>query len=485
MKMDKIDVIVIGGGSAGMVASMTAADEGAKVLLIEKTDVLGGTMYLSGGSSVGAATKMQFEAGILDDSPSRFYAECMQEEYARKVCNPDILWYYCQNTGPAVDWLDSLGAYPAEFRGPRASIYGEPWTVKRAYFTEENILGGDKYLKVFASELDKRIKRGDVEVLFNTSATEFIMKNGKIAGVKAKDADGAVKEYSAPAIILSTGGFTSNLDLVRKYKWPETGGISSVGWHGCTGDGLIMCEKIGVKLANMDQEMAPYPGGVPDPHNPGRQLTAANMDAYPGAIWVDINGKRRNREDAGMRMIETRLAIQDAPEMTVFVILDQKIRDENPSIFFNMFDAGKTWEEFDKMANEGVLVKKADTLEELATTLGINALNFKESIERYNGFVAAGKDEDFGRQELKYKIENPPFYGIRTVPVVVMSNGGPATNDRMQVLDENDKIIPGLYAAGEITGYRGFGTGSGNMGCVVFGKRAGTLAAQYAMFLSK
>ena len=185
-------------------------------------------------------------------------------------------------------------------------------------------------------------------------------------------------------------------------------------------------------------------------------------------------------------MAETRLALGNAPEMTLIAILDKRIKDENRSVFFNVYGAqvpsmNKTWEEFEQMAQDGSIVKKADTLDELAVKLELDPAVFKETISTYNGYVTAGKDLEFGRQELKYKIETPPFYGVKTCPTVVMSNGGPATNDRQQVIHENGRIIPGLYAAGEITAYRGMGTGSGNIGAMLFGKLAGRKAAEYAL----
>jgi fumarate reductase flavoprotein subunit len=424
---------------------------------------------------------MQFEAGILDDSPSQFYADCMQEARARETCDPEVLWYYCQYTGFAIDWLDSLGAYPSDMRGPRDSIYGEPWTRKRAYFTEEGIQGGDKYLKVILAEYDKRIARGDIEVLFNTTLCDLITENGVVTGVKTIDPNGKEIDYKVKAVILCTGGYSSNLDMVRKYKWPNATDMVSIALPTCTGDGLEMCIKAGAELVNMDQEMAPNLGGIPDLENPGRRFAVTDMDKYPGTIWVDLNGKRIVNEDAGQRMPKTRLAIQSAPEMKAIVILDKKIKEENRSIFKSMFDQGKTWEEFEEIANEGKLVQKADTIKDLAAKLGIDGDVLQGTVTKYNSYVDAGNDPDFGRQDLRYKIENPPFYAFVTLPTVVMSFGGPKNNGKQQVLDKTGKVIPGLYVAGELAGYKGFGTGSGNIGGIVFGKRAGQVAAQYAL----
>jgi fumarate reductase flavoprotein subunit len=207
------------------------------------------------------------------------------------------------------------------------------------------------------------------------------------------------------------------------------------------------------------------------------------MDKYPGAIWVNIEGKRVVNEDSGVYMPETRLAMFNAPEMTLMVILDRKIKEENDSILVGWFGVSeKSWQWFEDKAEEGIVIKKADTIEELGRSMGIDVQTLKETIAGWNGYVEAGQDLEFGRKDLSCKIEAPPFYAIRTVPAVLISAGGPATNARQQVLDVDDKVMPGLYAAGELTGYRAFGTGSLNTGCIVFGRQAGLMAAQYALY---
>ena len=478
MKEKDTDVIVVGTGGAGLVAAITAADEGAKVLQVDKMPQMGGTFLESQGTSVGVATKIQFEAGIYDDSPSLFYSDCMKESRAREVCDPEILMFYCQHCGHAVDWLDSLGAYTSEERQPIAPIYGEIWTASRVYRASSAM----NYLNVILAEHEKRVGRGDIQVLLNTIVSDLIQEEGRIVGVRTKGEDGIGRDYKARAVILCTGGFASNIDLMRKYKFPQAKEILSVAAACATGEGLIMCQKVGTKLVNMDQPLAPYLGGVPDPDNPGRAIAHVNMDKYPGAIWVNIEGKRVVNEDNGVYIPETRLAMLNAPEMTLIVILDKKIKDENDSILVEWFGVSEhSWRWFEEKAKEGIVIKKAKTVEELGHSLGINAQTLKETIATWNGYVDAGQDLEFGRKDLPYKIENPPFYAIKTVPVVLISAGGPATNVRQQVLDMTGRVIPGLYAAGELTGFRAFGTGSLNTGCIVFGKQAGMIAAQYAL----
>jgi succinate dehydrogenase/fumarate reductase flavoprotein subunit len=406
-----------------------------------------------GGTTTGAQTKIQFENGIYNDSPQLFYAECMKHRKAREYCDSEILGYYCQQSGPAVDWLDSLGVFAPHLRYPIPGTYGEDWSIPRCYYMRTDIV---KYL---LKEYDKRVNRGDIEFALRTTVTDLIQEDRNIVGIRAKGKDGVKRDYRAGAVILCTGGFGSNLELLRKY---------------------IMCEKIGAKMVNLDHPicMGPYLGGVPNPKKPGRRIAHVNMTQYPGVIWVDLNGKRVVNEDAGEMNPEPKNALENAPDQTLMVILDQKIMDENPPILHRWVGVPeRSWEWFKEKAEEGVIIFKADTIEELGTLMGIDPATLKGTVDTYNGYVAAGKDADFGRQELVYKIQNPPFYGIKTGVLTPVSSGGPAHNIRQQVIDESDKVIPGLYIAGEISGFQGFGTATFSMGNIIFGKLSGKMAA--------
>jgi len=468
------DVIVVGSGGAGMMAAMAAADEGARVVHFEKMPRIGGCWAGRGGTTTGAQTGMQFEAGIYEDSPHLFYADCMKDRKARERCDPEVLMFYCQRAGQAVDWLDSLGSYPPEVRQPRPGIYGEAWSVPRCYPVLKPLSD------VILAEYEKRVSRGDIEVHTYTTVTDLLEKEGRVWGARAKVKDGSRSDHRAGAVIVCTGGFGSNIALIRRYNLPNVKDIMTTTPSFARGDGLIMCEKVGARLVNMDHTVAtgPYGGGVPNPANPERQIAHVNMNKYPGAIWVDTNGRRVVNEDCGMLSPEFREALAETPEQTLVVVLDRKIRDENKPILVTFFGVQeRSWEWFDKKAEEGVLIKKASTIEELGNRLGVNARNLKDTITRWNGYVAAGKDPEFDRKEPGYKIESPPFYAIPTGSLLIASSGGPAVDVRQQVLGVTGKVIPGLYVAGEIAGFQGYGTGMFNMGNFVFGQQAGRMAA--------
>ena len=479
MKLSHVDVIVVGSGGAGVMAAIAAADEGAKVLQFEKQSAIGGIFATRGGTTSGAQTRMQFEAGI-DDNPYKFYNDCMGDPKARKWCDPGILMYYCQRAGQEVDYLDSLGAYPPEQRRPFPGIYGENWPTLRCYFPRRD------FPALLFAEHEKRIQRGDIEIQFNTAVTDIIEEAGKVVGVRAREDGGTARDYRAGAVIICTGGFGANIELIRKHNLTQANDIMTLSPTFCTGDGLLMCDKIGVQMVNLGHTVptGPYLGGVPDVDNPGEQIAHVNLTKYPGAIWVDLNGKRLANENGGYLVPPPKNAVAIAPGQTMIVILDQKIMEENESILVPWMGTeppARSWEWFKEQAAAERVITRADSIEGLASSVGIDPRALKDTVTRYNGYVTAGEDEDFGRPDLDYKLENPPFYAIRTGVLVIASCGGPRNNIRQQVLDRNDKVIPGLYVAGEASGYQGFATGMYTMGNLVFGKQAGRMAAGEAL----
>jgi fumarate reductase flavoprotein subunit len=289
------DVIIVGSGGAGLMAAIFAADEGAKVMVIDKGPRLGGTFLISEGTSVGCQTKMQFEAGIIDDTPDLFYADCMKEARARKVCDPEYLKFYCRESGTMIDWMYDRGAY-ASAKKCLMPMYGEAWSRGRMYVVDS----AKVYLEIILKEYKQRESRGDVRSLLDTRVTGLVTDKGRVTGVKCTDKKGVAREYHGGAVIVATGGFCGNLDLMRKYKHPEAKAIVNVGWPDATGDALAWFEQVNAKMVNMDQELLPYMGTVPEPQDLSRPLAHLNMNKIGGGIWVDLNGKRVSDEDCNL-----------------------------------------------------------------------------------------------------------------------------------------------------------------------------------------
>jgi len=212
------DVIVIGAGGAGMMAAIAAADTGAKVLHLEKMPTIGGCWADRGGTFTGAQTKMQFRAGIYNDSPHIFYSDLMHWQSTRQYSQPEVLRFYSEHAGEAVDWLDSLGAFVPPMDKPFPGQYGDAWTVLRSYGIRGPIL------RFILPQYQKRIDRGDVTLLTSTTVTSLIQKGGRVIGVRAKGESGMEGDYQSGAVIVCTGGFGSNPELVKR-NLPEASHI--------------------------------------------------------------------------------------------------------------------------------------------------------------------------------------------------------------------------------------------------------------------
>jgi len=463
------DVIVVGAGMSGMVAAIEAADYGADVVLFEKTSRLGGTAVVAGGSISGANALMQYEAGITDDSAELFYADIYR--LGRGEHDPELAWKHVEEAGLAVDYMDKMGVDFGD-REPGNTAY-DPFDVDRQYMAAD---GGAGYTSVLEEEVAARVERGHIDLRMQTKVTGLIQDEcGGVVGVNVEDVEsGDTAEYASGAVILATGGYAANLDLVKRYNFDNA---RTAALPHATGDGFEMAEEIGAGFANMDYLPA-YPGSIPLPESPERHELSAEVEDYPGAIWVDKYGRRMSSEH-DLTTGERQAVWAEAPANKVFIILDEGIRSDNASII-----AGHDWERFEELLDDGV-VKSADTVEELAEALGVDVSGLHDTVDAYNQFVEQGEDEDFDRSELEYKLENPPFYGIKTYPFVLLTKGGPTMNTNAQILDEHGRVIPGVYQTGELVGGANIG-GQGSVGGlahtinVVWSRISGQHAAAYA-----
>lgn len=478
LPFDKADVIVIGCGFAGMNAALSAAEAGANVVVLEKTGKRGGAANVGGATLSGAGTKMQAEANVVD-SPELLYQDFVDKNAnigGNANFNEELARFYAEHSGEAVDWLDSLGADLGDRIPKNPSLY-EPMNVPRQY-------GGDmkSYLKVVGDLLDAQVEAGKVAILYYTEATELIMEGAAVTGVKATAQDGSEVEFLAPATIMCTGGYGYNKELLLEYNFkdclttcPETS----------TGDGFRFARQAGGVLQNMEH-ISTYAGGVRDGDSFLKTMGVRIKD-FPYMIFVNREGQRFVDElgaEDGTDYDEI-TAWWGKDDNEVFIMFDQAMVDDLRAQEKPIFSYDNDWSQWDGAVEKGEQVFKADTVAEAAKLAGIDAANLEATIARYNGFVDAGKDADFGRTREMKKFETGPYYIIRTVPYVMITSGGPWMNDRCQLLNADGEVIPGLYQAGEIVGgnnISGHTTYGGvqNTGCIVWGKQAGAQAAAYA-----
>ena len=467
------DVIVIGAGFSGMNAALEAATNGAKVYLIDKNSDMGGSIRFAGGTTSAAGAQMQIDAGV-EDSPENFQQDIVRMGGGTNI--PELTKKHTECAAEAIDWLDSLGADFGD-RQPKMSSSYDAFNVPREY----RVTGGGRAMAELVKPLvEEQVEAGNISLMLSTEVADIIVEDGTVKGVELTDG----REFRADATILATGGYGHNEELLHRYNYAN---VLTMSPSFVTGDGYKFAEKAGAAFSNMDYLPA-YPGGVPVD---GFDVTCtAAVHDYPGVIWVDKNGKRMVKEMGNLDS-ERKTAYANAPENLVYMILTEEMKNtQEPLLSVGGGFSGKPdegWAYFDELLAAGNCVYKADSLEELAEQIGVDAEGLKATVEAYNGYVDAGEDKEFGRApETMVKLEKGPFYAVKTCPYVMLTKGGPLMNADAQTLNENHEPIPGLYQCGELTGGANVG-GAANIGglantsCVVWGKIAGANAAAYAL----
>ena len=406
---------------------------GAKVYLIEQNDAMGGSIRYAGGTTSAAGAQMQIDAGV-EDSPENFAADIERMGGGTNV--PELTKKHTENAAAAVDWLDSLGVDFGD-RQPHMSSTYDAFNVPREYRVQG---GGNAIAEAVKGVLNTYIEDGSVCVLLNTRVDDIILEDGAVVGVVIDNEEAT--EYRADAVILATGGYGHNEELIHRYNFEN---VLTMAPSFVTGDGYVFAEKAGAVFNNMDYLPA-YPGGVPVD---GFDLTcSAQITDYNNTIWVDVNGERLVKE-IGSLDSERKAAYSDAEHNLVYIVFPQSVRDTQESVLNDDED----WAYFDELLAEGNCVYSGETLEELAANAGIDAEGLLATAEKVNSYIDAGEDADFGRDTTTMaKLEDGPFYAVKTCPYVMLTKGGPLMNADAQVLNADNEPIPGLYECGELAG---------------------------------
>lgn len=471
------DVLVVGGGMAGLTAAVKASQLGATVILFEQTDHTGGSsLYSSDGFINGACTQMQADAGI-EDSPELFYEDFVRLGGEENL-NSSLAMEYARLSGAAVDWLEEDIGVDFGDRVPNKGAY-EPLNVARVYLPVGGAPAVDAKL---LERLESYVDEGTATILYNTLVTELITdESGAVVGVKATGEDGTVKEYSAPATILATGGYGYSEELLKEYNFTNVLSSSPVT---AIGSGYTLALSVGGQLMNMDY-CAPYAGGIP---TGTFAVSAMASTQYPGAIWVDVDGNRLADEMGA----DTRVLAEtwtNAKDNIVYVLYDEAMIESDYGVITNISGTVGEKEDnkarLDELLSDGMSVYHADSIEGLAEQMGVDPDALAATIETYNGYCDAGEDAEFGRTESLIKFESGSYYAICTYPYVLMTSGGVVIDGDAQVLDANGAAIPGLYAAGELVGSANIGGratigGIGHGMCLTFGIEAATNAVARA-----
>jgi fumarate reductase flavoprotein subunit/urocanate reductase len=449
----RADVIIIGGGGAGLAAATSAKQNGASVILIEKMPRLGGNTILSGGAYNAADPKRQKPQNI-EDSTDLHYQHTF--EGGDKKANPKLVRILVDNAYPSLEWLESLGM---KFNDDVFTVLGALWP--RSHKPVGPVGTG------FIVTYRKFVEENNIGIFFETEAKDLITKDGRVVGVKAESETNNITFTANKAVIIATGGFAGDVEYRTKHNPDLKAHILTTNHPGGNASGIIMGEKIGANTVGMEYIQL-LPMGDP---NTG-SLSGNIETTVENRIFVNKDGNRFVAEDERRDVMTNALFKQTDAYM--WVILDAHS-------YPNPDDINNFNEPISTLVAEGRAFK-ANTLKELAEQIKVPAANLEKAVADFNKAVDAKTDE-FGRKLFAVKLDKPPFYAGPRIPTVHHTMGGLEINENAQVLDKEGKVIPGLYAAGEVTGgIHGTNRLGGNAlaDITVFGRIAGTNAAKEA-----
>ena len=489
------DIAIVGAGGAGMTAAITAAAEGKSVVILESQPMVGGNSVRATGGMNAGDTVYQDEnefgesAGVektlktaaekyADNATITALAKTVSEQWAayqadpkgyfdsvelmeldtmiggKGVNDPALVETLCSNSADAIDWLGEQGiTLNSVSSAGGASVK----RIHRPVNEEGKVVSVGAYMVPL---LEEDCQKAGVQIMVNTTATEILTDdNGAAVGIKATGASGETITINAKAVILTSGGFGANMDMVVEYK-PELKGFMTTNAPGILGQGIKMAQAIGADTVDMDQIQI----------HPTVQYDSASLITEglrgDGAVLINSEGKRFI-DEVGTRDVVSAAEIAQ-PGSYSWLIIDQKMVDDS-SVIQGYIKKGYTFE--------------GKTYEELAEQIGVDGAALAETMNTWNGYVEAKNDPDFGRTSFANKLDTAPYYAIKVTAGVHHTMGGLKINTNTEVLNENGEIIPGLFAAGEVTGgvhgaNRLGGTAVSDF--VVFGRIAGAAASKYA-----
>jgi fumarate reductase flavoprotein subunit len=440
---EQYDLIVVGAGTAGIPCAVAAADEGARVLLVEKDSRIGGSLYVTGGHMAAGGTSLQRERGI-SDSPAEHLEDIRR--ISGGSAREDLTNLLVDNAVSTIEWLAEHGfAFASD--SPRI-IYGhEPYRIPRTHYGRDE---GLSILEVFRPELERAQRERDLILWLSCTVTELITADdGAVAGVRLFR-QGQESAAFAPAVVLATGGYGSDPDLFAEL---DEAPLVSAASPTSTGDGIYLGRAVGAGLQGQGTYLPTF-GGLPDPRRPGRSNWSDRQmltsERAPWEIYVDESGKRWVAEDEESIDAKER-ALTKLANMTFWTVFDDTALAQASGGTRQMV-VGKEPDQIRAWMNVRPGFHSSDTLTDLANLAGINVDGLVATVSTYNEAVAAGRDAEFGRVHLPAQIKDPPFYAIRNHAITLVTFQGLDINDSFEVLGEDKQAIRGLYAVGEVIG---------------------------------
>ena len=512
------DVVIVGAGGAGLTAAVTACKAGSSVIVLESQNAAGGNSVRSTGGMNAADTPYQDEnefaeaAGVektlatvadeealakaLDESVSeetvayiKELAQTVQEQYdaynenpegyfdsvelmeldtmigGHGTNKPELVNTLCEGTADAIEWLSGIGA---DLKNVGAFGGASVKRIHRPVDADGKVVSVGAYLVPILKENTDSL---GIEVLYDTTATRILMADGKAVGVEAEGKSGNAVTVNAKSVILATGGFGANFDMIAEYR-PDLVDYCTTNAAGAQGQGILMAtaEDVGANTVEMDQIQI-HPTVHVDEAGAASLITEGLRG--DGAILVNANGERFYDEVSTRDKVSAAEIEQQAATGAdyVWLVIDQAMADASGVI--------------QGYISKGFTVT-GESYEELAEAMGADPAVFAATMEAWNACVEAGEDTmlaENARTSFANPLDTAPFYALQVTPGVHHTMGGVEIDSAAEVLSTEGEVIPGLFAAGEVTGgvhgqNRLGGTAVADF--VVYGRIAGQSAADYA-----
>ena len=434
------DVIVIGGGTAGIPCALFAAMGGAKVLLVAKSPALGGTLFWSTGQIAGAGTVFQERQGITD-TPEAHFDDCMRINHG--TADPALTRLTVDHAGDTINWLADHG-FEVMDGHPVTGIGHDHFTVRRY---QQGVKSGLSILDAFLPSLTAMVESGNISLLTGTAAANLIQDSrGQVTGITVAGPAG-IRDISGSHVVIAAGGCAANPRLFEELHGVPL--YAKTAYPTSQGDGLLLGLSAGGTIVGGDK-YACLPGLVPDAFQfPCQMYAYAPLNPairMPWEILVNARGERFVREDhASVHHIER--GVYQQPAHRHWAIFDANMLEQSEPII-------PTWSR-ERLAREHQthpMFHSAMSIEALALKAGLNPVALQRTVGDYNLRLTEGQADLFGRRVRPAPLSKPPYYSIAMQGWTLVSFAGLKVNPQLQVLSDEGQAIPNLYAIGEVIG---------------------------------
>jgi len=436
-----VDLVIVGAGTAGMPCAIEAVAAGLRVVVIEKTPQVGGTLQVSLGQMSGAGTALQRDRGIVD------HAQAHLDDIIRinrGTGRRDILERTVPLQGETIDWLMSLG-FDMDPNCPVVLHLHEAYRTARTYWGRE---GGLSVLNAITPPFTAAMASPNAQLLTGHRATRLIVEDERVSGIEVESAQGTKQVLKARAVVLATGGYGANAAMFARLTGGRT--LYTAALPSSQGEGIAMAEAIGAQIVGQDLFLPTYAGVVSEPG--GHQITWRHMPSLtpqvrpPWELHLDGSGQRFVREDDPS--VDAREhALNELPDLSFWCVFDDAVLEAAPPLL-----PGWTPEELNEAWLTHPSFVRACSVEALAAATGMNATSLKQSLNDYASACRAERTDPMGRLHCPRPIEGPVFRAIRMHGMVLKTPAGVRVNDAMQACRADGSAIEGLHVIGEAIG---------------------------------